>query len=324
MHTYHQASRIIKILEWLSTGQKLTTADIVKRFQGNVKRRDVQRDFLKILDCDIPLEWDEKGRERIYYFPAHYRKMVMPTITQNEMLSLYMLKAYLKTFSGTEIEKETKKLIKNLEHMAPGEIFRNEGIELLWDQNIGQFDYSSYSNVIQQVIDSIIANKPVKVTYKTIGSKRKHSYDAILHRLFVYDSLLYVASYIPKHKNYITLSVQGIENISYSEFVIDPTWKFDVEKFTKKRFGVFAGEPQTVVLEIGKEYAIYFENRLWHSSQELKKSRVGDLTLTMQVPIVPDLVNWIMGWGSGVEVKEPKELINEVKKGLANALSNYK
>ncbi len=42
----------------------------------------------------------------------------------------------------------------------------------------------------------------------------------------------------------------------------------------------------------------------------------GDLLLTLQVPLSPELITWILGWHEAITVLAPDTLIEEIKLNL--------
>ncbi|HDR05818.1 MAG TPA: WYL domain-containing protein, partial [Candidatus Marinimicrobia bacterium] len=88
---------------------------------------------------------------------------------------------------------------------------------------------------------------------------------------------------------------------------------FSKEQFTLTRFGVFSGEPVDVTLRIHPEIKRYFIGRVWHESQQITKNEDGSLTLTMQVPLAPDFISWILSWGRHIQALSPPGLIEKIK-----------
>ena len=81
-------------------------------------------------------------------------------------------------------------------------------------------------------------------------------------------------------------------------------------------FGVFEGEAVTVRLRIARAYAVYFVNRSWHPSQKTEVNHRGELLLTLQVPLSPELITWILGWHEAITALSPDTLIEEIKHKL--------
>jgi predicted DNA-binding transcriptional regulator YafY len=68
MKKTNQIERILQILSWLAMGEKLTAKIVEKKLDYKASRRDIQRDFWHIFDAQLPISYEEKGREKIWFF----------------------------------------------------------------------------------------------------------------------------------------------------------------------------------------------------------------------------------------------------------------
>jgi proteasome accessory factor B len=50
----------------------------------------------------------------------------------------------------------------------------------------------------------------------------------------------------------------------------------------------------------------------WHPSQLTQRVEDNAVTVTLNVPVTAELVNFILGWGANVEVVEPSSLRQRV------------
>ena len=321
-----QSRRIIYIIKQLLNGRRLTTSEMHELFAEmgqSVELRTIQRDF-RLLSESLPeLEFEKRGNQTYWFIPSKLRSVnSIVRINSEELLSFYVLKAHLKTFDGTTIQNELNELTEKLEELAPGEVYSDES--LYWDQNVGQYDYSGHSPVLMDVIHCIINKKWVTITYKSNKFGTEKTYDAFIRKLITYYGIIYAIVYIPKRNKDVALTLQGIEDIKDSEVNYGNAPKFNFNKFTKRRFGIFEKEPiHKVVLKINKRFEVYFLNRHWHQTQHLYRNKDGELILELRVPIVPDFKSWVMSWGEGITVIKPVELIDDLKSLLKKTLSIY-
>ena len=68
MKKVNQIERVLQILSWLANGEKLTASIVERRFECQVSRRDIQRDFWHIFDAQLPITYEENGREKTWFF----------------------------------------------------------------------------------------------------------------------------------------------------------------------------------------------------------------------------------------------------------------
>jgi len=324
--TSQQAKRLIFMLKKFQNGKVLSAQEMRELINENfpkVTLRTVQRDLRVLQDCEETLETDSEGHTILYYIPRSTRPGAPVSIGGNDLLSLHILKAHLKTFKGTVIEENTKHLQSQLEELAPSNVYAEDSI--YWNKNIGQFNYSDYDKIIRRIIHYTSKGEWVKVLYRKLENINKpEKYEAVLKSVFTYFGYLYVASFSAKHNKFIVFAIHRIDDIVPVDRIPSiKVPKFDYNRFLKSHFGVFGGTPKNVVLQIKAEYAHYFENRFWHDSQKFEKSHNGDLILKLKVPIVTDFVSWVFSWSDVITVIGPKALKERIIQTAENTISNY-
>ncbi len=319
-----QAERVVRIIELLSIGRKLSVNDLVKIFENEVPKRSIQRDIQIIEYAGIPLEYKigEKGAY-IWYFPYEYLNTIPPSVQTNELMAAYILKNYLKTFKGTRIEQDLNSVVAKLEKIAPGDVYDSlvEGEEILWNQNFGDFDYAEFNKILEEAIDAALSKKWYELEYQSGGgSLKKHT--VFIHKLFTYNGVIYLAVNELGRDDYITFTLQQVVNIKEADGQSAPP-PFDLQKFRKNRFAVFSGEPKKIKLQVNKETVKYFVNRRWHPTQKIEQQKDGSLILEMNTPLSWELIGLILGWHTQIKVLAPQELIDRVKERLQETLKMY-
>jgi len=319
-----QTQRIVFMLKKFQTGHKYTTTEvhqmICKEF-GEHSLRTVQRDMLLIKKSEPAMHYTKTGKEHLWYIPRDIRNTnAIMRIDHNELLSFHILKAHLKTFSGTVIEEDVNKLSQKIEQFAPNDIYAPES--LFWDQNIGNFDYSDYDHIIKKVINVISKKQWINVDYNTSSKGVINKIMVLLRCLFTYNGSVYAVAYVPKHDTHIALTLQNIINIEVVKSKLKIP-NFDFKEWTQNRFGVFYGNIRRVVLGVHSNFKHYFINRKWHQSQVVTEDEDGGLTIELKVPIGADFVSWIMSWGNAIKIEKPNELIEVIKDNLQETLKQY-
>lgn len=322
--TAAQAKRVLLIFLELLKGGEFSTRElqsiIIDKLEP-VSLRTIQRDMNLLRELVPIVETFYRNGQKLWRIPPKQNIFRNVTyINSCELLSFYILKAHLKTFSGTMIEDDIKRLSKKIEEFAPGEVYSPEII--YWDQNNGQYDYTYFDYQLRRVINFITEKKWATVSYRNLRHNTLKTYDAFFHKIFAYQGYLYIATYIPKYENTVALALHGIENIEECK----KTYKlpeFNFKDYIKQRFGVYSGVPKDVTLKIDKEFKKYFVNRKWHPTQREHIDENNNLILKMKVPIVPDFIAWILSWNGAITVIEPLELIIKIKQKLELTLEKY-
>lgn len=65
------------------------------------------------------------------------------------------------------------------------------------------------------------------------------------------------------------------------------------------------------------------KERRWHTSQRVINKSDGTIELSLEVGITPDLVQWVLGFGSSVEVLEPSILKEKLQKAAESVVKKY-
>lgn len=84
-----------------------------------------------------------------------------------------------------------------------------------------------------------------------------------------------------------------------------------------------SGEPYGVALRFDAYQARWIRERTWHPSQQVEERPDGGLVLRLTVSGQGDLLRWILGYGSHVEVLEPEWLRERVAEELRKAWQTY-
>ncbi len=317
-----QVERIFAIYRMLLSGKKLKTSEIRERLLndhgGDYSPRTIQRDMQTLLAIAPEITFTEEGRTTIWHIDENLRSGII--FRENDLLSLYMLKANLKNFKGTYFEEEINALLNKIDSHAVGDVF--DGEPFFWDKNIGSYDYSGHDRIIKKVIEAITQKQWVTIDYDVSGSGYQKSYIGRIARMFSNAGYLYAAVYIPEYQYYIAMAIHRITDIQEAVHEDVEVPDFNQEKFSAIRFGVFWGEPEKVEIIINADSRKYFENRFWHQTQKFKDNEDGSLSLEMLVPLSPELKSWLISWSSCISSVKPEKLRDELISMHKEALKN--
>ncbi len=106
----------------------------------------------------------------------------------------------------------------------------------------------------------------------------------------------------------------------------DSTWKKNAsgvrrENYTRKRFGMYAGEAQSVSLRAPKSYAGVFVDRF--GSYVTMRSEGDGILVRIEVETSPQFYGWLTGLGPQVAIEGPKETADAYRKYLEEVLERY-
>jgi predicted DNA-binding transcriptional regulator YafY len=101
---------------------------------------------------------------------------------------------------------------------------------------------------------------------------------------------------------------------------------FDLEAYLGDGWGLMRGratEPQDVELLFEPEAGRWVAEEHWHKSQQAETLPDGRVRMTFRVGVTPEFVNWIMYYGSRVQVVRPEALRAQVAEELRKAARRY-
>lgn len=320
-----QARRVLGIIKLIGANYQMSSVDLVEALGEEfepVTLRSVQRDLKVVSDAGF-IERVREGKNTFWrlvkYSPIENRQSIIRT---NELLSFYMLKAFINTFKGTSIAKDLDELSKKLEAMAPGDVFPEE--QFYGDQNIGYYDYSDKHEILRLCVRHINEENWIKITYEKLTDDTVNEYILFPQFLYTYSGTLYLIAYNPQRKISTNFAVQNIKSIEEHFNLLKRAPKFDYEVFRRARFAVNDGTLHDIKLTVKKGFVKYFENRTWHLSQKIKYNNNGSYEIKMKVPISNDLLSWLTRWCQAFESIEPEILKQKVIKILEDCCSDLK
>ncbi len=328
MSEYSQIQRLLRILQILSSGRKVTTKELLHRFDGDVSLRTLQRDLLALSEAGIPLISEKTmANENAWSLMSHFRSFIPMPLETNEYLAAHILKANLKVFQKTPFGGEIKSLIKKIDQIVPEEVFletdNSKADKLFENYTAGTFDYAPYGDTINHLISAILKQYICEVTYHNPSKGTEKKYPIEPEKLVYYSGALYVIAYLRKYGKFRLLAIQRIKKLDIKKETFPKDHIFDQELFWKNKFGLFSADQVDVKLKFSKEISHHIEGRTWHHSQEVKRKKNGDLILSMKVGVSPELIAWILGWNKQVMVLSPDKLIEEIKQNVKDIQKLY-
>ncbi|MBZ5499761.1 MAG: WYL domain-containing protein [Acidobacteriia bacterium] len=133
------------------------------------------------------------------------------------------------------------------------------------------------------------------------------------YRVWYAAGALYLIGYCHMRQDIRMFAVDRIQSLTVTALPCQMPLGFNVEEYVKNALTVMVGGPQIEVeLRFDKKTTAWAKNRIWHPSQKATITKDGCLTLTLQVAETPELIGWILSFGSGVRVMQPDSLRQEV------------
>jgi len=81
---------------------------------------------------------------------------------------------------------------------------------------------------------------------------------------------------------------------------------------------------RNVVLKFSRRHANYIHTQPLHESQKVEEENDDHVIISLAIEDSPDLSRLLLGWGDEVEVLEPVDLRNEIKKLHEEGAERYR
>jgi CRISPR-associated endonuclease/helicase Cas3 len=178
------------------------------------------------------------------------------------------------------------------------------------------------TSIFETVALAWAEQRRLDIDYVALGRTReiRHTVDPYLIEPSVWSDAVYVIGRSEPDKRVMSFKLDRIK-YAYAqsetfEFPVD----FDDQEFLRHAWGVWTGEgePQQVVLRFtGAEAIQRLRETRWHPLEQVVV--LPDARVEWQAPISQwrEMLPWVRGWGSEVEVVSPKDLRDELQRETA-------
>jgi len=309
--------RYLRILHYLSTHRQATIADLYSHFNQETSVRNLQRDLKDLMKLEgIHIEVEVKGRTAIYSIPREFRGSYRVPIEQKELSALLLVRRLAQTLRGTQLAKDTDKLMQKIGQWVTPEgdqDFVTDLDELVLLGPKKRTAVSATVDIISPTLEAIRTKRVLEVRYER-GDIVKFTVEVCPLRILHHKANLYILGFVPETPGrIITFRFDRIHGIVLTKtpFTISDETSKNLEKRLKTPFGLFYDESlpiERIELLFEADVAGQIEKQVFHETQVIKKNRNGSLTVTMDVPVDTELFNWIVSWGDCVIVKRPESL----------------
>jgi predicted DNA-binding transcriptional regulator YafY len=123
----------------------------------------------------------------------------------------------------------------------------------------------------------------------------------------------------------ITYALERMENVEVSDVVCTDIISFDNHTFFKNAIGITVNNstPETVIFKADNVASKYIDSQPFHASQKMVKEGKNKTTFSLQVIISEELIRSLLSYGGELEVLEPENLRNTIKKRIVEMSERY-
>jgi predicted DNA-binding transcriptional regulator YafY len=287
-----------------------------------VSAKTIQRDVDFMRDrMELPIEYD--SAQHGFYFTAPVASFPAVTVSEAELVSLFVARKAVEQYSGTAFEKPLATAFAKLTAGLTDEI------EFNWQELDSEIAFRSVGltrqdlALFETVAGAIRQKRELEFEYRKIGGKPELRRVQPLGLLCV-DGQWYLRSWDLVRRDQRTFHLGRMKKAKALPHTFERPVSFDVNEAFVNSIGVFEGKRvEQVVLRFHGWAAQVLTERTWHPSQKVVAKRDGSVELSLKVAVTPELERWVWSWGDKVEVLRPLELCDKVKAMHQRALGAH-
>ena len=325
---YSQTERQMMILAMLSSSERGYTfqeiCSFLKKSYVEVSTKTIERDLDSITDSFFIFEEDRKGQT---FYVANKYKIDNLQFDLPEMLSLYFAKEVMRGYGGIDVGKNALKIIDKIINKMPTinqAFIENLNKEYLISDTDLLAEKDINSELLDEIRDAIAKKKRISIKYHSFNSDESTEREVDPYLIEIQDGGYHIIGFCHLRKSLRVFRIARIQSIKVLKDSFERP--LDLEDQIKKlRFDKLTGSnPEKVVLEFDASKSRYIKEYEAAKAEKILELENGGIRFERTVPITPDLIQWVLSFGAGVKVLEPKELARSVQENAEAMIKLYK
>jgi len=302
---------MISILNMLDRGKKISRESIADVL--GVTTKSVERYIKTLRVAGFSISYDRTKKSYVFEEGFGLRK---PDYTTEELLAFGIARNMLKSF-GPGMDKTLSMIEKKAAfgkqplpaHIVVSGVKQSEKVER-------RFGFLSRA---------IMEHQRVELEYSTAYKKDEKSCRTVDPcYLYLWDNLWYLRAFCHTRKMPLSFALDKIQSLTVTNEYFIPDPAVDPEKELQDGFGAVLDGPETeVVVRIDPRHQPYVRRISWHRSQTETMLPDGRLEMRFKVRGTDAIKLWLYRGLPHIEVIEPKELREEMRKELEAAAGKF-
>lgn len=322
---YSQAGRVHDLIRLIETRHGISAEEIAE--EGGVTRRTVYRDLAAIQEAGYPLvsEWDN-GR-KCYRFLTRFKDVPPISFSLDELMTLHFLRSQLDFLKGSPFADDLETIFRKINSVLPpryaAHLERIAQVSLPLLQ--GGRDYSKSFEPLRRLREALIYQYRITIAYDRRGKDSAPSeYRIDPYTLLFYRGGLYLLGYAHNRKAIRTFAVERIMAVEVEKERFELPEGYIPEEQLQHAFGIVEEAAMKVRLRFSPTLAHVARERLWHPTQAVAEGEDGSVVLSFEAGGRMEIVSWILSHGAHVEVLEPADLREEIRRVAQNLAQIYR
>jgi predicted DNA-binding transcriptional regulator YafY len=318
----------IEILDEILRGaRKYIFVDLMEKLNESLELAGYPEISRKTLFNDLKFLKEEKGApinkpthgDPYYYYTEKF-SIKNIVLDEDEIFLLRQASELLKKAAPFQISSELDLIIGKLDNR----IETNSNTAVIEFENNTLLHGLEY---IKSIFEAITSKVVLKIKYQPFNKPEQNDLIFSPYLLKEFRNRWFVFG---KNKEYTTISVLGldrIKKIGNSKDLFDESLNFNSEKYFSNLIGVSIpkdSEVQSIEIKVRAELVPYIITKPLHKNQEvIKKYANGDILIKIEMIVNYELKSLILSYGSGMVLKKPLSVKQDLLKEIENIRNNY-
>jgi len=316
-NTIRRTARVLEIIQQIATRPHYWSRRTLADYH-EIGERMIQKD-LEIIRYRLGLSLQHE--DGTYYF-ERLPQLPVATYSFSEALALLAAARAAQAIPGIN-SAELAAAIARLESLFPAGMGRllRDALEKLPRRAVRR------QEMLTLLYRALAERRQVRIRYVTAsrGGEVKERVVEPYH-IMPYGRSWHLIAYDHLRQEVIQFKVDRVQEAELLETTYTIPADFDIDTYLGDAWGLMRGaarEPERVVLLFEPEAGRWVAEEIWHKSQISEMLPDGRVLVKFYVGITPEMVNWLLYYGSRVQVLEPEWLREQVVEEHRRAAGIY-
>jgi predicted DNA-binding transcriptional regulator YafY len=195
----------------------------------------------------------------------------------------------------------------------------------------GGIDYTPHQDTIRTLIEAMDGCNICRITYKSILTSRAKTFYIKPLKIFSYKDSVYLHAHLARCPGKPfrepefnpLLAVHRIKKVEKTERLYEFPKDYDFERVFQHNFGVIQNGTFEVEVAFTGWSARYVAERIWSADQKIIRNN-GQTVLSFSASSEPEVVSWVLSFGSEAALLKPKRLQKDIKDTISALARVYK
>ncbi len=307
-------ARQIELWQLLEDRGRLVVAEVAREL--GYTARTVYRDLSVLERIGVPIYQERRGRRSRWRVVEGYRRRLSLTLSWLEMVALVAGRRFVGGLAGSPLERAAESAIEKIRAALPKELVtRAEGALARVTASVSPaHDYAGSPEALGRLLEALEHRRTMRVSYRKPGERRVRERVVDPYHIHLQGGALYVLGWDHGRRAVRTFLLDRIQAVAATGEGFEPPADFSPSALLQGSFGPWSGRPVVIRLCFDRTAAALVTEQRFHASQMSQWRSDGKLDVSLNAPIGPALVAWILGWGARVRVLAPRRLAEAVRR----------